>query len=554
VRRKRRPLIAPWARGYRREWLTADAVAGVVAACVVVPQAIAYAGLAGLPVQVGLYAALVPMVVYALVGSSRALSVSVTSTVSILTASAIASSGDRPSRAALLAILVGVILLAAGLVRLGGIADLISLPILTGYKTGTGLFILSGQLGKILGIPVGGTGFFQNISDLISGLDHISAATLALGAVTIAVLVWLRRAAPQIPAPLVVVVGGVVAVVVLNLTSHGVDVVGAVKQGLPPFSLPGFAGWRALAPAAVGIALMSAVESLAAGRAMATAADPPLDANRELVALGAANLGGGLFSAYPAGGGLSQSAVQSDAGARTQLASISCAVAVALVLTLLTGVLAHLAQATLGALVIVAAVGLIDVPGLKRIARVSRRDFALALVALAGVLVFGVLDGVLLAVAASIAVLAYEVNRPPVARLGINRRGDVFERQPGEPSNLPAGVLAVRLKGRLFYLNARRVCRTITEIVDAQPQPPRLVIIDFVGAVDLEVTAIAALHDLTATMRDRGIQVWGAGVDRTQLQKLRAWGVDPAARGFPTVERAIADAQSGSAAPETPRR
>jgi SulP family sulfate permease len=170
------------------------------------------------------------------------------------------------------------------------------------------------------------------------------------------------------------------------------------------------------------------------------------------------------------------------------------------------------------------------------------------------VLVFGVLDGVLLAVAASIAVLAYEVNRPPVARLGINRRGDVFERQPGEPSNLPAGVLAVRLKGRLFYLNARRVCRTITEIVDAQPQPPRLVIIDFVGAVDLEVTAIAALHDLTATMRDRGIQVWGAGVDRTQLQKLRAWGVDPAARGFPTVERAIADAQSGSAAPETPRR
>jgi sulfate permease, SulP family len=211
-------LIAPWLRGYRRDWLSRDAVAGVVAACVVVPQAIAYAGLAGLPLQVGLYAALVPMVVYALLGSSRALSVSVTSTISILTASAIAASADRPSRATLLAILVGVILLVAGLSRLGFLADLISLPILTGYKAGTGLFILSGQVGKVLGISVGGKGFIENVGDLITGLGHISAATLALGAATLALLVWMRRAVPKIPGPLFAVALGIVAVQALDLT------------------------------------------------------------------------------------------------------------------------------------------------------------------------------------------------------------------------------------------------------------------------------------------------------------------------------------------------
>ena len=535
------PVIAPWLRGYRRDWFSRDAVAGVVAACVVVPQAIAYAGLAGLPVQVGLYAALVPMVVYALLGSSRALSVSVTSTISILTASAIAASADGPSRAALLAILVGVILLVAGLARLGFLADLISLPILTGYKAGTGLFILSGQLGKVLGISVGGKGFIENVGDLISGLGHISGATLALGAATLALLVWMRRAVPKIPGPLVAVALGIVAVQVLDLTAHGVAVVGSVKSGLPPFGVPSFTGWRILAPAAAGIALMSAVESLAAGRALVKADDRPVDANRELVALGAASVGGGLFSAYPSGGGLSQSVVQSDAGARTQLASVVCAAVVALVLTALTGVLAHLAQATLGALVIVAAVALINPAEIARIARVRRRDFVLSLIALAGVLVFGVLDGVILAVAASIGVLVYQTNRPPVDRLGIDpATGDLRELQPGEPSGLSPGVIAVRPRGRLFFANARRVCQNITEIVANEDPPPRIVIVDFIATPDLEVTAVAAIHEMSNALRQNGVQVWGAGFSPEEGRMFRGWGPDPNARGFATVERAIA--------------
>ena len=537
-------MIAPWLRGYRPDWLGRDALAGVVAACVVVPQAIAYAGLAGLPVQVGLYAATVPMVLYALLGSSRALSVSVTSTISILTASAIAASHYEPSRAALLAILVGVILLVAGLARLGFLADLISLPILTGYKAGTGLFILSGQIGKVLGINTNGTDFFGNVGDLLRGLGQIDLPTVIVGVGTIALLVWMRRAVPKIPGPLVAVALGIIAVEVFHLASHGVAVVGSVKSGLPPFSVPSFTGWRTFVPAAAGIALMASVESLAAGRALVSGDDQPVDANRELIALGAGNLGGGLFSAYPSGGGLSQSAVQSDAGARTQVASIACALVVALVLAALTGLLSHLAQATLGALVIVAAVGLIKPAELALIARVRTRDFALALVALAGVIVFGVLDGVILAVAASIAVLAYQTNHAPVDRLGLDpRTGDLRIVSDGEPDALPPRVVVVRPRGRLFFANARHVCARVQEIVDAEDPRPHLLIIDFAATPDLEVTAVAALHDLAATERAAGTTVWAAGLTPTEQRMFRRYGPDPDGRSFTTVEKAVAAAR-----------
>jgi SulP family sulfate permease len=537
-------VIAPWLRGYRRAWLTSDVVAGVVAACVVVPQAIAYAGLAGLPVQVGLYCALVPMVIYALLGSSRVLSVSVTSTISILTASAIAASGGGAARAALLAILVGGILAVAGLARLGFLADLISLPILTGYKAGTGLFILSGQLGKVTGIPVGGTGFFENISDLLTGLGHINGQTLALGAGTIGLLLALRRTMPRLPGPLVAVAAGIVVVEALSLADHGVAVVGEVRSGLPPFVLPSFEGWRVLVPAAAGIALMAAVESLAAGRALVADGDRAVDANRELVALGAANVGGGLFSAYPSGGGLSQSAVQSDAGARTQLASIACAGVVVLVLTALTGLLAQLAQATLGALVIVAAVGLVKPAELALIARVRRRDFVVALIALGGVLVFGVLDGVILAVAASIAVLVHQTNHPPIDRLGIDpRSGHVRAVGPGDPTGLPPGVLVLRPRGRLFFANARDVCTRVAAIADAETPPPRVLILDFTATADLEVTAVAALHDLARTRRRPGTLVWATGLTPDQQGMFHRYGPGPGARAFPALREAIRSAE-----------
>ena len=513
-----------WLRSYRRAWLGPDLVAGAVASCVVVPQAIAYASLAGLPVQLGLYAALVLMVVYALLGSSRPLSVSVTSTISIITATAVAGSKDPAATAALLAILAGALLLVAGVIRIGFLADLISLPILTGYKAGIGLVILSGQLGKVLGIKVDGDGFFENIADVVRGLDDVSGPTLALGGATIALLLVLPRFVPSIPAPLVAVAAGIAAVVVLD---PDVAVIGTVPSGLPSFEVPAFDGWRTLVTAAGGIALMAAVESLAAARALARRDDPPVNADRELMALGGANLAGGLFQAFPGGGGLSQSAVQDSAGARTQLASIACAGVVVLVLTVLTGVLEDLAQATLGALVIVAAAGLIKPADLRMIARVRTRDFALALVALAGVLVLGVLDGILVAVFVSIIVLLYQANRPPVDVVGEEE-----------------GVLVLRPRGRLHFANMRRTSERIVAAIEASDPLPRIVILDVVAVPDLEITAVAGLHELGADLHERGTELWVASLTPGERRMIERYGDADPLTVFATPEDALTAARS----------
>ena len=512
-----------WLRGYRRAWLGPDLVAGAVASCVVVPQAIAYASLAGLPVQLGLYAALVLALVYAFLGSSRPLSVSVTSTISIITATAVVGSKDPAATAALLAILAGGLLLIAGLVRVGFLADLISLPILTGYKAGIGLVILSGQLGKVLGIKVDGNGFFENIADVVRGLDDISWPTLALGGATIALLLVLPRIVPRIPAPLVAVAAGIAVVVALD---PDVAVIGAVPSGLPSFEVPAFDGWRALVPAAGGIALMAAVESLAAARALARRDDAPVSADRELKALGAANLAGGLFQAFPGGGGLSQSAVQDSAGARTQLASVACVGVVVLVLTVLTGLLEDLAQATLGALVIVAAAGLIKPAELRMIARVRTRDFALTLVAFAGVLVLGVLDGILIAVFVSILVLLYQANRPPV---------DVVHEEKG--------VLVLRPRGRLHFANMRRTSERIVAAIEAADPPPQVVILDVVAVPDLEITAVAGLHELAADLRERGTELWVASLTPAERRMMERYGEPDGVTLFDTPEDALAAAR-----------
>jgi MFS superfamily sulfate permease-like transporter len=280
--------------GYRRAWLRWDLLAGLTTAAVVIPQAVAYASLAGLPVEVGLYVAIVPMAAYALVGSSRPLSVSSTSTISILTAGAlveVGAAGD-PGRAmataSLLALLVGGFLAAAGLLRLGFIADFISSPVLAGFKAGMGLFIAASQLGKVLGVPVEGDTFFAKVWSALSQLGDANPATVALALGGLAVLLALRRRAPGVPA-----------------------------SGLPELD-----GVGRLLPAAAGIALMAFIESISAARAFAARTDPPVDADRELLALGVANLAGGLFQAYPASGGTSQTAVNDGAGARTQVAEL----------------------------------------------------------------------------------------------------------------------------------------------------------------------------------------------------------------------------------------
>src|SRR5262245_4927486 len=338
--------VPEWIRDYRREWITLEAAARLTTAAVVIPKAMAYATIAGLPVQVGLYTAFLPMVIYAALGTSRPLSVSTTTTLAILAAAAfgqIAPGGDPASlstAAATLTLLVGAILVLAALLRLGFVANFISEPVLVGFKAGIGLVIVLDQLPKLLGIHVQRGSAVHDVLAIAGGIPTASIATVAVGAAMIAILVVIERRLPRAPAPLIAVVCGIAATSLLGLRAHGVETVGHVPTGLPSLTMPRLSLIAGLWPAALGIALMSFTETIAAGRAFAEPGEPTPQANRELLATGLANAGGALLGAMPAGGGTTQTAVNRLAGARTQVAELVAAAG-----TLVTGPLLALARA-----------------------------------------------------------------------------------------------------------------------------------------------------------------------------------------------------------------
>ena len=517
-----------WLRGYRGPWLRGDLVAGVTTAAVVIPQAMAYATIAGLPVQAGLYVATVPMLVYALAGTSRPLSVSTTSTLAALTAAGVGSvAGGDPTRALVaastLAALTGVLLLGAGILRLGFTADFISAPVLTGFKAGTGLLIAAGQLGKILGVPQEGDDFFIKVASALAHLGEISWPTFALALASIAILLGLRRwAPPSLPGPLLVVLLGIVLAVTTGLADRGVALVGTIPPGLPHLALPDLDLVGRLVVPAAGIALMAFVESIAAGRAFAGPEEPEVDADQELRALGGANLAGGLFQAFPAGGGLSQTAVNRGAGARSQVAGVTTALVVVLTLLFLTPLFENLPQATLGAVVIVAVAGLVDLAALGRIRRLRFRDYALALVALAGVLVLGVLQGVLLAVVVSMLTLLHGTNHPPIEVLG-RRPGSGhwrdLDRHPG--GETVPGLLVLRPLALIYFGNGPRLRRRLLDLVDAADPPPRVLLLDFDAVPDIDVTALDIVDSLDADLRRRGVTLWLTNLNARPLDMLR---------------------------------
>jgi SulP family sulfate permease len=519
---------AVWLPRTTRQTLSRDVVAGVTAAAVVIPQAMAYATLAGLPVQYGLYVSFVPMLAYALCGTSRVLSVSTTSTISILTATAVvgvAAVGpdEYATATATLAVVTGCLLLAAGFLRLGVLGDFISLPVLAGFKVGTGLVIAASQLGKVLGVPVSGDNFFEKVRSALTQLGDANAATVVLAAATIAGLLVLRRVSRRIPGPLVAVAVGIVAVRALDLAAHGVAVVPPVPSGLPGFSVPDSSLVVDLFPAAAGIALMCFVEGISAARSYSTRSDvPPLDADQELRALGAANLAGGLFQAFPAGGGLSQTTVNAQGGARSQLAGAVTAGFTALTLLLLTSLFRNLADATLGAIVLVAVTGLIDTTSILRTLQVRHRDGLLALAAVVGILFLGVLNGIVLAVVLSVGSLIWGVNHLPLRVLGRQPSSGAWRDLEAHPEDeVPSGLLVLRPEGGLYFANARRVMARLLALVDAMDEPPGVLVVDASASPDWEVTALAALEELDASLTERGIELWLCSLTPRPLEMLR---------------------------------
>jgi high affinity sulfate transporter 1 len=510
--------ILNWALGYRKEWLRFDVVAGLTAAAIVIPKAMAYATIAGLPVQVGLYTALVPAVIYALLGTSRVLSVTTTTTIAILVGSElaiIAPDGDHATlirATATLALLVGLILIAASALRLGFVANFISDPVLIGFKAGIGVVIVLDQLPKLLGVHIQKGNFFHNLSATVAAIPEASVPTVLVGVLTILLLIGLEHWFPRAPAPLIAVAAGIAAMGLLGLEARGVETVGEIPRGLPFFVPPDLALVAALWPGALGIALMSFTETIAAARAFGAPGDPPLMPNRELLATGLANAGAGVWGSMPSGGGTSQTAVNRLAGAQSQLAGLVTAGATLLTMLLLAGPMGLMPQATLAGVVIVYSVGLIELAGFRAILSVRRTEFIWALVALGGVLLLGTLKGILVAIVVSLVVLAQQVANPPVYVLGRKPGTNVFRprtKEHPEDETFP-GLLLLRVEGRVFFLNARRIGEQIERLVEETK--PRVVAVDLSGVFDLEYTALKALVEGEERLRARGISVWLVGL------------------------------------------
>jgi SulP family sulfate permease len=509
-----------------------DIVAGLTAAAVVLPKAMAYATVAGLPVAVGLYTAFIPMAIYALLGSSRVLSVSSTTTLAILAGTElglVVPDGD-PSRlvvaTATLTALVGAMLLLARLLRLGFVANFISTPVLTGFKAGIGLVIVLDQVPKLLGIHITKQGFFTDLLSVAHHIPDTSLLTLAVAAATFAILIGMERLWPHSPAPLVAVGGAIAASWYFGLTALGVSTVGLIPQGFPSLTLPDLELVQQLVPGALGIALMSFTETIAAGRAFARPADPPIDANRELVATGAANLGGALFGAMPAGGGTSQTAVVRSAGGQSQKASLVTAAAALATMLMLAPLLGLLPNATLAAVVIVYSVGLIQPMEFLAIRKVRTMEFRWAIVAALGVLLLGTLNGIVVAIILSLIGLASQTAHPRVSIIVRKRGADVLRPlSPEHPDDETfEGLLIVRPEGRLFFVNAQYVAEQIDALV-AQYNP-RVLAVDMSRVPDIEYSALQALMEGEKRATERGIIVWLAGLNPSVLEVVRNAGMD----------------------------
>jgi SulP family sulfate permease len=504
-----------------------DLVAGLITAAVVIPKAMAYATIAGLPVQVGLYTCLVPMVVYALLGSSRVLSVSTTTTIAILTGAELAevgASGDAAQlmrASATLTLVVGGILLAASMLRLGFVANFISEPVLVGFKAGIGVVIVCDQIPKLLGYHVPKGTFFQKLAATVQHLPESNPTTVALSAATIVALVALERFIPKIPAPLVAVAGGIAASALLGLPARGVEEVGRIPTGLPPLTLPDPGLIAGLWSAAVGIALMSFTETVAAGRAFARPGDPIPRANRELLATGAANAAGALFGAMPSGGGTSQTAVNRHAGATSQLSELVTAGVTLATMLLLAPVIGRMPQATLAAVVVIYSLGLIKPAEFRSILRVRRTEFVWALAAFAGVMALGTLKGIVVAIILSLVALAHQVANPPVYVIVRKRGTNVFRPvSPEHPDDESfPGLLVLRPEGRIFFANAERLGQKMRARVEEAN--PSVVAVDMSGVFDLEYTALKMLTEGERQMRERGVRIWLVGLTPEVLRMVQ---------------------------------
>src|SRR3954463_4246407 len=527
------PLV--WLAEYKTFWLRHDIVAGITLAAYAIPVSLAYAGLAGLPPQAGIYGYLLGGLGYALLGSSRQLAIGPTSAISLMIASTVGlmAAGDREHYAAiasLAAFTVAGLAFLSGAFRLSVLVKLISDSILVGFKAGAGLTIAMTQLPSLFGVAGGGHNFFDRTWLLAGQLGQIHLVVLLVGAVAIGLLVLGERLLPGKPVALGVVALAIVAATVLGLPAPGGPTTGEIPPGLPTLAGPALRlrDVEGIIPLAAGCLLLAYIEGVSAARTFAAKHGYALDPRQELLGIGAANLAVALGQGYPVAGGLSQSAVNDKAGARTSLALVFASITLALCLLFLTGLLENLPKAVLAAVVLTAVYGLLDFPALLRMWRVSKLDFYAAAIALVGVLALGILHGILLAALASVLLMLMRVSNPHVAFLGrvpgTNSYSDIKRHPENEP--LP-GVVVFRPEASLIYVNADTVLEAVqNRLRAAAPVHIRLVVCDLSAAPYIDLAGCRMLHELHADLVSRGIPLRIVGAHGSTRDLLRADGVE----------------------------
>jgi sulfate permease, SulP family len=511
------PRLFSSLHGYQRGWVRGDLIAGVTVWAVLVPEALAYASIAG--VSPG------ALILYAALGSSRQLIVGPMSATAALSAATVAAlvpvGSDRfVAMTAALALTTGISALLAGVLRLGFLANFISEPVIKGFIVGLALTIIIGQVPKLFGITKGAGDFFEQLWHVITHLGETQGLTLLVGALSLVIILVLRRVAPVVPGSLVAVLVGIAAVKLLHLNHHGVEIVGPIKSGLPSFGAPDvhLRDYGTLVAGGIGVMLVGFAEGLGAAKTYAAREHQEIDANRELLGLGAANIAAGFSSGMVVNGSLSKTAVNGSAGARTQLSGLIVAVLTILTLLELTGLFEDLPEATLAAIVIAAVMELVDIPALTELYRVhsprlgrefgfvARPDFIAAIAALLGVTVFDTLPGLFIGIAVSLLLLTYRASRPYVATLGREPGPDVYSDIDRHPENrIPDHVAVLRIESGLYFANADAVRATVVRA--AKAENVRGVVLDAGTVPFLDVTAARMLGTLAEDLRARGVRL-----------------------------------------------
>jgi high affinity sulfate transporter 1 len=513
-------------RAYDRSWLRGDAIAGLTVWAVLVPEALAYASIAGVSPVVGLYAAPPALILYAAFGSSRHLVTGPMAATAALSAAAVADlvtdTKDIPAFTAAVALMTGVLALGAGLLRLGFLANFISEPVLKGFIIGLALTIMIGQVPKLFGVEKEEGDFFRQLFHFLGQLGDAQWRTTAVGLTSLALVVLLRRFAPAIPASLVAVIFGIVVVHLFNLDEKGVAIVGHIDSGLPSVGLPDAVGihdYFATAAASVGIMLVGFAEGLGAAKTYATRNHYDIDANRELLGLGAANIGAGFASGMVVNGSLSKTAVNGSAGARSQISGLIVAAMTIVTLLFLTGLFEDLPEATLAAVVIAALVELVDIPALVELYRfytqrlgkiygaAARPDFIAALAAMMGVLLFDTLPGLFIGIAVSLLLLLYRASKPHVTELGrvpgTVRQWADRERHP--ENEVVPGLVVLRVESGLFFANAEAVRSAVR--ARAAAVDTHAVVLDAEAIAFVDITAVRMLRELAGDLTAAGVRL-----------------------------------------------